>query len=114
MIIEICDPKFLIFNSICDLLNNHFKMPQFHNGFILEVQRYIRDERTGANGIFEHVGYVNRIFKTKPNAAEYYDILFPEMRGLNVLLTWNSDWHPETRLRYVVREYYGEVLSIAA
>ena len=53
------------------------------------------------------------VFKTKQRAADYYDQYNPHMRPLNAHHTWRSDWDPTTDLRYIVREYYSEHLSIA-
>lgn len=74
--------------------------------FVLEVQQHVP-----AQG-FYHVGYLDQLFKTKAAAATYYDKQHPNMRGLNAHRTWCSDWHPETRLRCLVRPYNNEVCSI--
>ena len=83
--------------------------------FILEAQRYHAPEdhleNPDLNGIFEHIGYMNKIFKTKQKACEYYDSFNPQMRSLNAHKTWCSDWNPTTYLRYVVRPYSGEDLK---
>ncbi|KAK3265823.1 hypothetical protein CYMTET_25525 [Cymbomonas tetramitiformis] len=63
-------------------------------------------------GCFKHVGYVNAVFKSKPEAAKYYDHHNPHMRALNAYGTWCSDWDPHTYLRYVVRENHGEIARI--
>ena len=34
------------------------------------------------------------------------------MRSLNAHNTWISDWDPDTKLLYVVREHYAEYLKI--
>jgi hypothetical protein len=65
------------------------------------------------NGMKEHVGYMNKIFKTKKEAVEYYDLHNPHMRSLNAHNTWASDWDPDTRLIYVVRKYTGEIKKIS-
>lgn len=75
--------------------------------YVLEAQKFI--PKTG----FLHVGYVDKIFKTKKQASDYYDKYHvPPMRSLNAHKSWCSDWHPETRLRYVVRVFDGECRSI--
>lgn len=79
------------------------------NGYILEVQQYHPDWACGRN---EHVGYMNRVFKTRREACAYYDQYNPHMRSLNAHGTWRSDWDPHTYLRYVVREHYNECLTI--
>lgn len=73
--------------------------------YILEVQRW--GKKCG------HVGYMDAIFKTKKDACSYYDRHNPHMRSLNAHRTWRSDWDPETRLLYVVREYGFEYLKIS-
>ena len=74
-----------------------------------------REDSIARDGIYEHVGYEHRgdpstghrqirRFRTKKKAAQYYDERNPDMRPLNGFNTWRSDWHPVTRLAYVVRE----------
>lgn len=77
--------------------------------WILECQKF-------TNTGFVHIGYLNKIFKTKKAAADYYDehIGGPEgMRELNSFGKWSSDWDPITRIRYVVRIYDQEELNIS-
>ena len=54
-----------------------------------------------------HVGYMRAHFRTKKDACSYYDRHNKHMRSLNALNTWSSDWDPETRLYYIVRDWYG-------
>ena len=43
-------------------------------------------------------------------AAQHYDENYGDaMRALNAHNTWKSDWHPVTKLAYVVREDHGVV-----
>ena len=83
--------------------------------YILEVQRFdcdghiIHPEWTGK---FEHIGYMNKLFRTKKEASEYYNQFNPHMRLLNAHKNWRSDWNSDTKLRYIVREYSGEYLKI--
>lgn len=74
--------------------------------WILEAQEFIPCQG------FRHVGYVSRVFKKKKDACDYYDIHNPDMRSLNAHNTWVSDWHPETKLRYVVRKYNYEIQTL--
>lgn len=82
--------------------------------YILEAQRFVDlNERKDLNGVFQHMGYVNKLFRSKNSACAYYDSHNKmRMRSLNAHGTWISDWHPETRLRYRVRKYAGETLSL--
>jgi hypothetical protein len=83
--------------------------------YILEVQKF---NPTGHllqsewNGKSTHVGYMNKVFKTKNQACEYYDNNNNTMRPLNSHHTYRSDWNRDTHLLYVVREYGDEYLSI--
>lgn len=83
--------------------------------YILEVQKF---NPTGHllqsewNGKSTHVGYMNKVFKTKNQACEYYDNNNNTMRLLNSHNTYRSDWNRDTHLLYVVREYGDEYLSI--
>lgn len=74
--------------------------------FVLEVVRFIqdRDEWMANDGEKEHVGYMRAFFRTKKDAASYYDGHNSHMRGLNAHNTWASDWDPTTSLMYIVRE----------
>lgn len=74
--------------------------------YILEVQRF------EWNGKSEHVGYMNKIFKTKQEASDYYDKFNPHMRSLHAHNSWRSDWDPSSYLMYIVRERYYEYLKI--
>lgn len=60
-----------------------------------------------------HVGYMSVVFSSKKNAAAYYDRWNPHMRPLNAHHTWRSDWDPQSRLLYVVRETFGERQTVA-
>jgi hypothetical protein len=83
--------------------------------FILEVQRFNPNghkDHPGWNGKSEHVGYMNKVFKTKEEAAEYYDNHNHHMRRLNAHGSWCSDWDPNTKLMYIVRERFYEYLTI--
>lgn len=85
--------------------------------YVLEVQAFLsgiageRDD-DGTNGHFQHVGYMEKVFTSKPEACRYYDKHNPHMRSLNARKTYRSDWDPESRLRYVVREFSGECRSV--
>jgi len=59
--------------------------------YTLEVQKYILLEEPDCKGstmpditgLFEHVGYMDAMFKTKRAACEYYNKNNPHMRCLN-------------------------------
>lgn len=85
--------------------------------YVLEVQKYIQDtqEASQKNGKFEHIGYMKKLCKTKKEACDYYDAhIRTGLRNLNAQNTYVSDWDPQTLLRYVVRPYNGETLTINA
>ena len=77
--------------------------------YVLEVVEFIT-EKEGDNGWlnlggkFKHIGYMKAKFKTKKDAVSYYDRYNPHMRSLNAHGTYQSDWDPETKLLYIVRE----------
>ena len=66
--------------------------------YILEVLEFIPGKK------LVHVGYMDKVFPTKEEAAECYDEHNSHMRGLNAHGEWRSDWDPETHLMYVVLE----------
>ena len=82
----------------------HENMPE--PTYVLEVVRFLteQDEWLAKGGKFEHVGYMKGNFRTKKNAASYYDRHNPHMRSLNAHNTYRSDWDPDTELLYIVRE----------
>ena len=82
--------------------------------FVIEVVRFItdRDEYITKKGKQEHVGYMRARFRTKADAASYYDRHNPHMRKLNAHNTWESDWDPITSLMYIVREDHNLIQTI--
>jgi len=83
--------------------------------YILEVQRFdIEGHITHPewNGKKEHIGYINKLFRTKQEASDYYIQNNPHMRHITSEHSWKSDWDPQTKLLYVVRTYTGEYLKI--
>ena len=72
-------------------------------GWVLEVVRY-----TPGIGR-EHMGYMDKVFKTRTEAAAYYNLHNPHMRPLNAHKTWRSDWDPAQTLarQYIVRRDHG-------
>ena len=75
--------------------------------YILEVQKFCYNFKS------EHIGYMNKIFETKQDAAIYYNNFNPHMPALNITTKWCSDWDPNTYLMYIVREHFFEYLHIA-
>lgn len=83
--------------------------------YILEVQKFNihgHNSYPEWNGKSEHIGYMNKVFKTKKEASDYYDKFNPHMRLLNAHKTWCSDWDPNTYLMYIVRERFYEYLKL--
>lgn len=84
--------------------------------YVLEVQKFTSKGKAeiaiAMNGIFTHIGYMDKVFLSKQEACEYYDKHNKHMRSLNAHGTWSSDWDPNTRLRYVVRKYDGECRTV--
>jgi len=87
--------------------------------YILEAQKFYPDGFTlhpEWNGLYEHIGYMNKIFTTKKDACAYYDKYNKHMRKLNANNTLSgmlrSDYDPESKILYVVREYGGEYLKL--
>ena len=79
--------------------------------YVLEVIEFIT-EKCGEEGWFKlcgkykHIGYMKAKFKTKNDAVSYYDRHNPHMRSLNTYNEYKSDWDPNTKLLYIVREDY--------
>ena len=71
--------------------------------YVLEVVEYHINKNDNLPMLI-HVGYMKGKFKTKKDAVSYYDRYNPHMRSLNAHGTYQSDWDPETKLLYIVRE----------
>lgn len=83
--------------------------------YILEVQEFNPEGHNVYpewHGKSEHIGYMNKIFKTEQEASNYYDKFNPHMRPLHAHNTWRSDWDPNSYLMYIVRERFYEYLKI--
>ena len=74
--------------------------------YILEVQKMEWNLKS------HHKGYMNIVFETKQDAANYYNKYNPHMLQLNNKNNWCSNWDPETYLMYIVREHFYETLHI--
>jgi hypothetical protein len=84
--------------------------------YILEVQQFFSNGHNTNpewNGKKEHIGYLNRIFKTKQEACDYYHMHNQHLRVINSEYNWCSDWDPETKLLYVIRKHTGEFMKIS-
>ena len=55
---------------------------------------------------------MNKIFRSKQKASDYYYSHNPHMRRITFKSDWKSDWDPSTYLLYVIRMYTGEFLKI--
>ena len=79
--------------------------------YVLEVLEFII-EKEGEDGCIvqrgkiKHIGYMKGKFKTKKDAVSYYDRHNPHMRSLNAHNNYRSDWDPDTKLLYIVRDDY--------
>ena len=78
--------------------------------YVLEVLEYVtekqQDNALQQNGKIKHIGYMKAKFKTKKHAVSYYNRHNTHMRCLNAYNTYKSDWDPETKLLYIVRDDY--------
>jgi hypothetical protein len=73
--------------------------------YVLEAQM------PGMEG-YVHIGYHNKVFESKKEAARYYDSFHLHMPSLNSRQNWCSELNPATNLRHVVRRYEGEYLNL--
>ena len=73
--------------------------------YVLEVCEYFTDKE--GLSMIKHIGYMKGKFKTKKDAVSYYDRHNPHMRSLNGDdNNYISDWDPNTKLLYIVRDDY--------
>lgn len=74
--------------------------------YILEVQKYV-------GGGFIHIGYMNAKFNYVEEACSYYNTYNPNMKHIDTNKTiLYSDIHDNTHLRYIVRQYNNELLTL--
>ena len=86
----------------------------YAKGYTLEVQRYT-DNRWKTNPRFqkfEHIGYMQCLFKSRKQACAYYDYWNADLRPINEHGTYCSSRNPDTNLRYIVRKFYRETQTI--
>jgi len=79
--------------------------------YVLEVLEFITqkdgdDGWLAQCGKIKHIGYMRKKFETKKQAVMYYDKHNPHMRSLNAHGNYRSDWDPNTKLLYIVRDDY--------
>ncbi len=103
--------------ALPSLTNSHHRFANsvsMGKTWCLEVVRFLTNEEEwrAAHSKRIHIGYMDAHFKTKGNAASYYNRNNPHMRPLNAHNTWSSDWDPETHLLYIVREYKGVAATV--
>ena len=78
-------------------------------GFILEVLMQVECAKpNGSHCECSHIGYMQKVFKQKSDAANYYDSHNKHMRPLNAHGTYQSDWDANTRLMCIVREHHKD------
>ena len=74
--------------------------PLQNKNYVFEMVR-LYDKR------ISHVGYLNKVFKTKEEACDFYSKKFPHMRKINITVSNISEFDPETNLAYIIREDHG-------
>jgi hypothetical protein len=75
--------------------------------YAIEFQTFEEEEG------FIHFGYMDKIFKTKESAAEWYEnVCGSFMRPMGKKQHWCSDWGPNSKLRCVVRRFHMEHCNI--
>lgn len=86
----------------------------FSGTYVLEVLKKPKKQFSHLEycGGVKHVGYMRAVFDSKERAAAYYAKYNPEMRQISASSRWKSDWDPETRLLYIVRENHGVELTV--
>lgn len=87
--------------SLGSYINDH---DDNNTTYMLEVQSFI------GKGRFVHIGYMNTLFNYPDEACSYYRAYNSHLRNINDSMC--SDWDEENHLRYVVRPYNGELLTI--
>jgi hypothetical protein len=71
--------------------------------YVIEFQALEEEEG------FKHFGYMDKLFKTKESAAEWYESVCGSfMRSMGKDQDWCSDWGPNSKLRCVLRRFHME------
>ncbi len=79
--------------------------------YVIEVIEFIT-KKEGDNGWlslggkYKHLGYMKGKFRTKQDAVSYYNRHNPHMRPLNADNNCKSDWDPNTKRMYIIRDDY--------
>ena len=86
----------------------------YNKGYCIEVQIHTNDRWKKDPKIqkFRHLGYMQCLFRSKRQAAAYYDFWNPNLRPMNEHGTYCSARDPETRCRYVVRKFFRETQTV--
>ncbi len=86
----------------------------YSRGYCIEVQEYTHDKwkRDARIQKFQHKGYMQCLFKSRRQAAAYYDFWNPHMRPINEHGTWCSARDIETQCRYIIRKFFRETQTI--
>ena len=108
---DLSDDIDLKYKLINELKNNSSELENNNKTYVLEVIKFISksdgpDGWINKGGTQEHVGYMKAKFKSKEDACSYYNRHNPHLRKINAHGTFKSDWDPETKLFYIVREDY--------
>lgn len=69
--------------------------------YVLEVQHLYGNKPNQ----YEYVGYLDKIFKTMSEAAEYYNRIHPHLPKIPPQRNQVSTWNPDTMQRWVIRKY---------
>ena len=76
--------------------------------YVFEVVKFVfyddLDNYKKIGSKFLHQGYMKAKFKSKNDAASYYNRNNPHMRPINSNNNYRSDWDPETKLLYIIRD----------
>jgi hypothetical protein len=76
--------------------------------YVLEVQRAVDSGET----TYLHVGYMAKLFRSKPQAAAFYAEHNPHMPAIAAGTQWRSAKDPRYHTRCVVRAFANEVLTV--
>lgn len=76
--------------------------------YMLEIQRYIHNKG------FEHVGYINALFRSREIAAYYYAVHNSFVDGPSAANGWTGDYDIKTKLRASVRVNNNEIMTLDA
>lgn len=93
------------YNPRCPMCRDGKLREKHSNRYMIEVFKY-RPPPQASFG-YEHLGYMRCVFRSKIDAAAYYNMHNAHMLPMTADGNWQSGVDPDTYRMYVIRTYHG-------